>query len=698
MSLNSEAPEVQRRIGGRHTLSSWVGLTLFGLCTLIHVVLEPGLDAPWRRLWFDTLTTIAERERPADPPVYVIAIDESAIGTFGQWPWPRNILASLVERLKEARVSAIGMDIIFSEPDRLSPVALADWLGSAEPGLREPIAGLGDTDLAFARALTGARVVVPVAAIQETSLASFNETGAQPAVLREDLGDVSLTTFENGLRALPVFQAAAAGHATIVFDGAPDGIVRRVPAVQVISGSDTIMMGPETLRVATDGFFTTVRPGLMGLEIDVENYRFPAERDGTFWMHFGEVETDRYIPAAAVLTGEVGAQELEGKMVLLAVTGLGTVDIQTLASGERVWGVEVHMQMIEQILEGDFMRRPIEIFVLETALLATFGLLLIQTIPRAPPAQSLVMGLAGGIALVGASYVAFRLGWFFDASGPVLGSGIVGAGLVAATLIERDRERLLERSEREAQERARDALLDAAKNMQLSVLPARTFEIPGKVRLAAYLDPAYYVGGDLYDHFLLDDGSLFFLVGDVSGKGIAACQFMGISKRLWKIVAQRMAHGLDKIQTETNNEIALDNGEMLFVTGIVGLLNPETGHLTYSSAGHDQPLLIGPNGPARQLEEFSGPPAGLITGQAYPVGERVLQPGEKLILFSDGVTEALNAQRQDYGMARLISFVDGLPADLSPTEIIEATVADLRAFVGGAEKSDDLTMMVVERL
>ncbi|MEM1277254.1 MAG: CHASE2 domain-containing protein [Pseudomonadota bacterium] len=692
------ASEEQGPVGSRQLLSRWIGVSLFGFCILVHVLLEAGLDAPWRRLWFDTLTKVAERERPVDPEVYVVAIDESALGSFGQWPWPRDLLALLVDQLKAAEVAAIGMDIVFAEPDRLSPTVLADWLGSANPALRAPIASLGDSDQNFAASLTGAHAVMPIAAIQETSLASFNETGTQPAVLRDGVEEISLTTFENGLRALPIFQAAAEGHATIVFDGAPDGIVRRVPAVQVISGSDTVMLGPETLRVATGGFFSTLRPGLLGLEVDVEKYSFPTERDGTFWMRFGPVDIDRYIPAAAIFTGEVGAETLKDKIVLLAVTGLGTVDIQTLATGERIWGVEVHMQMIEQIQEGDFLRRPIELFVLETALLAIFGLILIQVIPRAPPVQSLVAGFAAAIVLLGASYVSFRAGWFFDASGPILGSGLTGAGLVAASLIERDRDRLMERSEREAQERARDALLEAAKNMQQSVLPDARFELSGKARLAAYLDPAYDVGGDLYDHFLLDDGRLFFIVGDVSGKGIAACQFMGISKRLWKIVAQRMEEGLEEIQFAANREITLDNGEMLFVTGIVGILDPETGELTYSSAGHDQPILVGPNGAAHQLEEFSGPPAGLIDEMPYPVGKRVLQPGEKLVLFSDGVTEALDGERVDYGMARLVAFVDGLPLEMTPEEMISATVADIRKFVGGAEQSDDLTMMVVERL
>ncbi|MEM7238660.1 MAG: SpoIIE family protein phosphatase, partial [Pseudomonadota bacterium] len=533
--------------------------------------------------------------------------------------------------------------------------------------------------------------------ISDSSLASFNSIGISPAVLREEVLPGGMTEFENGIRALPMFQEAAAGHAAIAFDGAPDGIVRRVPAIQTIGGSDTLLLGIETLRVATGGFFSVIRNGLMGLEIDLETHRFPVERDGTFWMHFGQVDEARYIPALPILTGEM-SDELEGKIVLLAVTGLGTVDTQTLPINSRVWGVEVHLQMIEQILAQDFLRRPFEMFILETALLALLGLVLIQVIPRAPPVVSLAAGGGAAVLLLGVSYVAYRSGWLFDASGPTLGGIFTGVGLIGASLIERDRERLKERSEREAQQRARDALLTAAKNMQQSVLPSPTFEVAGKVRLSAYLDPAYDVGGDLYDHFMLDGDRVFFIVGDVSGKGVAACQFMGISKRLWKIVAQRMEKTLDGIQTEANTQIALENGEMLFVTGISGVLDLNSGHCAYSSAGHDQPIRLGRNKAAHQLAEFTGPPAGLIADMPYPVGEIMLEPGEKLVMFSDGVTEALNAAREDYGMERLIAFLDRLPLTLTPFEIVERTVADVREFVGDAEQSDDITLMVVERL
>ncbi|MEM0943713.1 MAG: CHASE2 domain-containing protein, partial [Pseudomonadota bacterium] len=502
-------------------LSRWVGLGLLLVSLLVQVALEGGLNPPWRRLWFDTLQQVHPRERPADPPAVVIAIGESSLRTFGQWPWPRDLMAELVLRLQNAGVRAVGVDILFNEPDRLSPARMADWFGAADPDLAERIAAFGDTDQRLAEAMAQSNVVLPIAGLKG-EVPEPNRTEINPAVTLDNVAPGELISIPASLRSLPVLQRAAAGQASIYFDNLPDNIVRAVPAVKVIDGAPALLLGPESLRAAEEAFFATVTPARMGLEVDLETLSFPTERNGLFWIHFGRTggledgaSDPRYIPAASVLNGDIDPRRLSGKIALLAVTGLGTVDSQTTSLAEEVWGIEAHLQMIEQILAQDFLRRPSEIFLIETAVLGLVGLLLIQLIPRAPPVSSLAVTGATVVAVAGISYVAFRSGWLVDGSGPALGITITAVGLIGASLIERDRERQI-------QERERAALLAAAKSMQQSVLPEESFEVAGRVRLAAHLTPAFDVGGDLYDHFLLEDGLLFFLVGDVSGKGVAA--------------------------------------------------------------------------------------------------------------------------------------------------------------------------------
>ena len=255
------------------------------------------------------------------------------------------------------------------------------------------------------------------------------------------------------------------------------------------------------------------------------------------------------------------------------------------------------------------------------------GIAIIVLVPFSRPVQS-VVAITGGIAaLFIISPVAFGLGVLLDVATPALGWLIVAAGVVSVTLIERDRAHL--RSEIALQsERADRAFLqgelDAAARIQTALLPATRFERSGKVDLACFIDPARTVGGDFYDHMLIDDRHLFFLVADVSGKGADASQFMLLSKTLWKSVALRTGNTLDRIQLDANNEITRENTAMMFVTGLVGILDLETGELSYSSAGHDAPYVFGDGLLPRQLESFSGPPAGLVDGMEFPVGRTCL--------------------------------------------------------------------------
>ena len=237
--------------------------------------------------------------------------------------------------------------------------------------------------------------------------------------------------------------------------------------------------------------------------------------------------------------------------------------------------------------------------------------------------------------------------------------------------------------------------LDAAARIQTELLPPRRFQRAAQVDLACYIDPARTVGGDFYDHVLVDDRHLFFLVADVSGKGADASQFMLLSKTLWKSTALRLGPPLDEIQIQANSEITRENTATMFVTALCGMLDLETGKLLYSSAGHDAPYVFGEGKTPAQLDDFSGPPAGLVEGMEYPVGERQLQSGDRLCVFTDGVTEAMDTDGILFGLERLEAALGTAPPGLDSSALVDHVVKRVQHFTKGAEQSDDLTLMVI---
>jgi serine phosphatase RsbU (regulator of sigma subunit) len=184
--------------------------------------------------------------------------------------------------------------------------------------------------------------------------------------------------------------------------------------------------------------------------------------------------------------------------------------------------------------------------------------------------------------------------------------------------------------------------------------PARGNGAPRARSRQRRMEPARDVGGDLYDCFMLDADRVFFLVGDVCGKGIPASLFMATSKTLCKSVALRAGMDLGAVMRQANLEISRDNSEMLFVTVFAGILDLRTGALWYASAGHERPFLTAPGQAPASLEAEGGPPLGIDDMADYPVAHRSLAPGQYLCVCTDGVSEATNAAGDFFGKDRMV--------------------------------------------
>jgi serine phosphatase RsbU (regulator of sigma subunit) len=271
--------------------------------------------------------------------------------------------------------------------------------------------------------------------------------------------------------------------------------------------------------------------------------------------------------------------------------------------------------------------------------------------------------------------------------------------MLAETLAEANRQRRLlqERLQWEREAAARLAgELDAARRIQIGMLPRPEKAFPGERRfeIFASMEPAREVGGDLYDFFMLDADRLFFLVGDVSGKGLPASIFMAVSKALCKSAALRRSGRVDELLQEANAEIARENTQSLFVTAFAGVLDVRNGRLQFCSAGHDAPFAFDSgSGVLARLESRGGPPLCVLDGFQYTSAEYRMTPKETLCLFTDGVTEAMNPVGELYGIKRLRAVIEaGRPFE-NPAALVSTIRADVARFAAGAEVADDLTLL-----
>ncbi len=238
------------------------------------------------------------------------------------------------------------------------------------------------------------------------------------------------------------------------------------------------------------------------------------------------------------------------------------------------------------------------------------------------------------------------------------------------------------------------AELNVATTIQASMLPSNFPAFPERQDFDIYatMNPAKEVGGDFYDFFLIDDDHLGVVVADVSGKGVPAALFMVRSMTLIKTQAMT---GLNPgaVLTNVNEELCANNEGELFVTVWLGILELSTGKVTFANAGHEQPLVRHDGRYSYQVQK-AGFVLGGMEGMRYRDQELQLNPGDALFQYSDGVTEATNAQNQLYGTQRLLDVINGF-ADMSPDLLLPAMKENIDTFVGEAPQFDDITMLGV---
>jgi adenylate cyclase len=681
---------------------------LFQALALAAVLLFlPALYPPFftgmRLKGFDLEERLMPR-RQQNLPVVIVAIDEASLAQpFGQWPWPRTLVAQLVSKIAEGRPAALGVDIIFSEPDRFSPENLAAALQPAAPALAKELEALPSSETALAAAFESAPTVLGMAVPDET--VAGPQARFRPPPIRTFGADPRpfLQAFPALLHSLPVITAGAAAEAALVGNPDLDGIVRRVPLFIVVDGTVVPSLAAATLRVATGSRPMAILAspdGIAGARIG--DYSVPTDRNGRVYPYFGKPQSSVLWSAADVLNGAVDLHALAGKIVLLGVTGAGLVDIKQTPLG-LMQGIEVHAQLLQSILSDELLSRPIAMRRIEIAFAIVAAVIVVFGFPYSRP--RLAAGFLGAmiVACLGVEIGAFKLGHLlFDGTYPAIVSiGAFGA-MLAANL--RAIQQELER-ERDAKARL-EGELNAARAIQMGLLPRplpRLAETRA-VEVHALIETARMVGGDLYDFVMLDSRLLFFAIADVSGKGVDAAIFMAMTKMVLGGATLQHGEALDRVFDEANAKISAasdhtraEGGRPMFVTVFAAVLELDTGIIAFASAGHDAPYLLRAGGAPLRLETEGGPPLGTLDEFPFPVDTARLEPGDTLLLYTDGVTEAKDNAGAFYGSARL----DGLlsqPTRNSARWAVELVREDVRRFVGDAEQADDITLLGVRWL
>ena len=238
--------------------------------------------------------------------------------------------------------------------------------------------------------------------------------------------------------------------------------------------------------------------------------------------------------------------------------------------------------------------------------------------------------------------------------------------------------------------------LETAARIQQKILPQTFPPFPNRREFNIYAEmcTAKEVGGDFYDFFLLDEHHLGFVIGDVSGKGVPASIYMAVSRTMIKAIASQIDDPAECLST-VNSMLIPESDFTTFVTVLYGILDTRTGKVRYCNGGHNLPYIMRANGTVEEVENTDGILLGKIEPFVFKTKELQLQPGEKIMLFTDGVTEANAEDESMYEEPRLEAFLEK-HTDTAPEKLVRSLLVDVLKFIGKANQSDDITILCVE--
>jgi adenylate cyclase len=676
----------ERKWPGRRVVMTWL------VMTLITVLLTLGLGERMRRGVFDSWQALNPRDLSASD-VRVVMIDDESVELVGSWPWTRYYLARLTEELAARGAKVIAFDIMFPEHDRVRPDTFVSLYPELSPAAAAEVKALQPMDQLFGKVAGMAPVVFGHAGVDK---APADQPPIADAPIKGRLPP-AVDNWPAELAAIPELDDVAL--ATGLINGRPDsdGVVRAVPLVMRAGGKPRPGFALEIARAALGAENIVVDRS----QVRLDGRAIPIDPRGRMRLHFGHFPSSKIVSAAYVLgdAKRLKPDAFAGKSVIVGLMAEGSSDIAATPLAAEEFGPLIQAQAVDAILRGGWLQRPTWVTPAEWAAAALLALLALGNALYGRRYRIFLTLVFLAVPL--ASWLAFKnAALLLDPARPLLvgGGGVAGVAMGLFALARLERERLRETLVQERILTAEaEGELEAARAIQMGMVPprARLRNFDPRVDLDALLEPAKSVGGDFYDAMKIGEDQLGFAIGDVTGKGVPAALFMAMSKALTSAALARMDADPDTMASAINAELLKDNSEAMSLTMLFGILDLNTGTVRMVCAGHEDPLLLSADGKVTRVRLEGGLPF-CVADLPYPLETLTLKAGETLVLITDGVTEAQNAQGALFGSGRILADRDVEAG--SATTICEKIRDQVRVFEEGTEATDDLTVMAVRYL
>ncbi len=658
-------------------------LILLVFLILIKII-NPAFVKSISYLSFDLYQKVFAEKKDSD--VVIIDIDENSLGKFGQFPWNRKVFADILDKINESNPKAIGFDIFFTEKDKQSPDEIIKSYGLVPSDMAE-LQNLKSPDEIFSEKLKQSKSIIAVLGSNVPSHSNYDRK-AKARFLSKG-GDPKKFTYSYpySIGSLEVLEKDVKGLGSISFLDQLDGIIRSLPLVVQFDKKIYPTMGLEMVRVGSKQKNIYVELNEVGIQrISARPYKINSDPNGIIWIKYKKSDKNQYISAGDVYDGKFQSDFFTDKYVLIGASAQGLFDLVKTPLGITIPGVEVHANVIENILDQSYLIRNPNTYIFELLFSIIVALITFILSQRVKPKLSLSIFFGNILAIIVIGFYIYKFrSELVDMSYPIF--------IVTVTFLTGLYFRFIEENKIALDNLQKEAKLlkerELAAGVQKSLFPdISKFEN----FIFAKNVPARDVSGDYFDVVRSTPEEYFFTLADVSGKGVKAGMYMAKASSIFRTLTN-LKFPLEKVVFGVNNELVEAKFKGMFVTAVFGKLNIKTGELVFINAGHESILTFDQNKNYEYIKSEM-PPIGIVKyfTESMVKSNTMNLKDKTFVVYTDGVTEGYLKNGEELGAEGVQKIIDGM-SEVTPKTIVESIEKELN---WGAEKlRDDITCMAI---
>ena len=657
------------------------------LLILIFIRIQnPGFVKSISNISFDAYQKIFKYNEVQND-VIIVDIDEPSLSKFGQFPWSRNIFSQILDNINENNPKAVGLDIFFSEKDKQSPEEIIKTYSIEDEYTKKTLQSIEGHDEKFQKTLKETKSVLAVFGSLIPTKGTFDRKGKAKIFAKGGNVKNFVYNYKHSLGSIPILEKNSKGLGSINYITQSDAVVRSLPLIMLFNEKLFPTFGLEMIRVGEKKRAIISKLNDSGIRsISIKPLEFQTDKNSLIWVKYNRSINNNFISAEKVFDNKFDKNLFKDKYVLIGASAKGLFDTVKIPTGETIPGVQVHANVIDNLLKNNFLKRNDNVFIFELIISILISIAAFIISQKIKPKYSLSIIFLGLILIfvIGLSIYRFR-SELIDVSYPMI--------MISITFLTGLYFRFLEENK------------IALQNLQKEAKLLKERELAGGVQKSLFPDisafenfvyakniPARDVSGDYFDVMKVGPEEYYFTLADVSGKGVKAGMYMAKASSIFRTLSN-LKFPLERVVFGVNNEIIEAKFKGMFVTAVFGKFNPISGDLTYINAGHESIMLFDKS---KKIEfiESDLPPIGIMKyfAESMVKSKTINIKDKTFVVYTDGVTEGYLPNGEEFGAVGVENIVKEMET-ITPKDLVEKVTSTLNW--GIPKLRDDITCMAI---